>query len=123
MRSASSEYNPRILGHYRNPQNFGTIENPSRHQKKLNAVCGDEMEIFVKFRGTRVGDVKFRGRGCALSMAAASLLTERAKGMSKAQIGKLNRKSINALLGTTVSPAREPCALLALQTLQEAIKS
>ena len=69
-------YQKTILDHQKNPRNFGQLENPTHHAVKDNPICGDQVHVDLKMTGHKVDDVKFRGRGCAISIASASIMTE-----------------------------------------------
>lgn len=115
-------YAENILDHYRNPKNFGKLENADAKSRELNPLCGDEYEFNLKFSDGIVKDVKFNGDGCAISMASASMLSEFVKGRKISEAKKISPEDIFKLLGITVSPARIKCALLPLQVLENCIK-
>ncbi|MBI3343078.1 iron-sulfur cluster assembly scaffold protein, partial [Candidatus Gottesmanbacteria bacterium] len=89
--------------------------------------CGDKItiELLIAYRLSRITirDIRFSGEGCAISQASASMLTEKVKGMSVAQVQKLSRKDIEDMLGTTLTPSRVKCATLPLEVLQKAMVS
>lgn len=115
-------YLEHILEHYRNPQNKLVPERYDVTEDGANPNCGDAIRLYVTFaKDGTVGDVAFTGDGCAISVAATSLLTERAKGMRAADIDALTPADIHAMLGVDVGPGREKCALLSLHTLKQAI--
>lgn len=121
-------YREAILDHYKNPQNFGHLDAPDAKVEEGNAACGDRivMEINVKRTagsGLRITDVAFSGEGCAISQAAASMLTEKVKGMRVDDVMKLNGQDILALLGTTLTPSRMRCATLSVEVLHKAVTS
>ncbi len=111
-------YRENILDHYREPHNVGSLTDAAVHHKELNPSCGDTVEIFIKFDGDRVSEVSFIGQGCAISQAAASLLTDHIKGMSTAELTALTQQDIFDLLGFPVGMTRLRCALLGLKTVQ-----
>jgi nitrogen fixation NifU-like protein len=115
-------YRDEILEHYREPHNFGTIDAPDASYEGHNPLCGDRitMMLVVDTEGV-VSDVAFNGRGCAISQASASLLTDEIKGRPVAQIEAMTNQDILDLLGIEISPARLKCALLSLDTLQHAL--
>ncbi|MFN4212782.1 MAG: Fe-S cluster assembly sulfur transfer protein SufU, partial [Microgenomates group bacterium] len=78
-----SLYQEIILEHYRHPKNYGQIKNPSKKIKITNPLCGDEIEMMIKLKGDKIGEIKFQGQGCAISQAAASMLTEYCLGKTK----------------------------------------
>ena len=114
-------YRDFILDHYRNPRNSGTIENADASFEDINPLCGDKIRMDVKIRDGVVTDVKFKGRGCAISQASASLLTEDIKGKSLADIEKIGKDEVLANVGINISPARLKCALLGLKVLKLAL--
>ncbi|MDQ6824403.1 MAG: SUF system NifU family Fe-S cluster assembly protein [Candidatus Eremiobacteraeota bacterium] len=114
-------YRDFILDHYRNPRNAGTLESPDASFEDTNPLCGDKIRMDVKLHDGVVSDVKFRGRGCAISQASASLLTEEIKGKTLNEINKMSKEDVLANLGITISAARLKCALLGLKVLKEAL--
>lgn len=114
-------YKEEILEHYKSPQNFGKIELFDKSSKQLNPLCGDEIEIFVRFENGEVSDISFTGKGCAISMASASLLTEYVKNKSKNRLTKLTERDMLTLLGVEVSETRKKCAFLALSVLRDCL--
>lgn len=111
-------YREYILDHYKNPRNFGRIENPTLSHEEDNPLCGDIIGIDLLVRDGVVDDIKFHGRGCAISQASASLLTERIKGLSLAEARKIGKEDVLGELGIEISPARIKCALLSLKVLK-----
>jgi nitrogen fixation NifU-like protein len=112
-------YREIILDYYRNPRNFGKIDTPDITIRDSNPLCGDEIEIHVKFDGGKVKDVKFTGKGCAISQASASMLTEMVMGKSLEDVKKVGKEDILESLGLpNLGPARIKCALLSLKTLK-----
>lgn len=116
-------YRVTILEHYKHPRNFGTLDHPSGKAKLHNTACGDIIEMTVKVSpdGKTIDDVKFSGEGCAISVASASLLTEKVKGLATAKTGNIKPDDIYKLLGTELTPARTKCALLGLEVLEKAL--
>jgi nitrogen fixation NifU-like protein len=114
-------YRDFILDHYRNPRNAGTLPNPDATFEDNNPLCGDKIRMDVKVEDGKVADVRFAGRGCAISMASASLLTEQIKGMPLADIAKLGKDEVLANLGIDISAARLKCALLGIKVLKQAL--
>lgn len=114
-------YREHILDLYQHPRNFGTIKQPTHHCAASNPLCGDEILIMVDAKDDTIKDIKFKGSGCAISIAAASLLTEKVKGLTIAQARKLDQKDMFEMLAIRVGPARYKCALLAWRTLQDAL--
>ena len=132
-------YQEMILDHYRRPRNKGTLENADASVEMKNPLCGDEISLQVAFNGDGVGDVRFSGRGCSISLASASMMTQLVKGKGAEEIDEL-RKSfrqlmlgdasavdnaqlgpLRALSGVPRFPARVKCALLAWNALESAL--
>ena len=115
-------YRDEILEHYRNPHNFGTLETPTTAKEGANPLCGDRITLMLAIndQGT-VEDVAFTGRGCAISQASASMLTDEIKGKPLAEIAHLGRQDVLDNLGIEISPARMKCAMLSLETLRSAV--
>jgi nitrogen fixation NifU-like protein len=114
-------YRDYILEHYRRPHNFGVIESPDLRWEGANPLCGDRITMTLTIRDGRVADVAFTGRGCAISQASASLLTDEIRGKSLEDIERLTPDFVLDLLGIEISPARLKCALLSLDTLSHAV--
>jgi len=114
-------YRDFILDHYRNPRNAGTIENADATFEDINPLCGDKIRMDLSIRDGIITDVKFKGRGCAISQASASLLTEDIKGKSLADIDKIGKEEVLANVGINISPARLKCAFLGLKVLKSAL--
>ncbi len=115
-------YRDEILEHYRRPHNFGTLTHPDISYEGANPLCGDRMTLMLDLdeSGT-VTDVAFTGRGCAISQASASLLTDTLRGRTTTELNQLAKDDVLELLGIDISPARLKCALLSLDTLQRAL--
>jgi len=114
-------YRDYILEHYRRPHNFGTMEDPTASYEGANPLCGDRITLQVRVRDGVLDGVAFTGRGCAISQASASLLTDEVKGKAVASAAGLSSSDVLELLGIEISPARMKCALLSLDTLQHAL--
>jgi nitrogen fixation NifU-like protein len=114
-------YRQYILDHYREPRNHGTLEHPDIHAADTNPLCGDRIEIDLNVRDDRVTEVRFRGRGCAISQASASMLTEKIEGATLDELRALRPEDIFEMLGVEIGPARQRCALLSLRVLHEGI--
>jgi len=131
-------YRDVILDHNKRPRNFGKLDGADAQADGHNPLCGDRLSVFVKMNGDRVEDLRFEGKGCAISTASASLMTEAVKGKDKAAIGTLFEKVHNlltqqdavpgpelgklaALSGVREFPARVKCASLCWHTLNAAL--
>jgi nitrogen fixation NifU-like protein len=114
-------YRDYILEHYRRPHNFGVIDDANAQHEGANPLCGDRITMQLRLSGGKIAAVGFTGRGCAISQASASLLTDEIKGKDVDDVEKLNADSVLELLGIEVSPARLKCALLSLDTMQHAL--
>lgn len=111
-------YRDYILDHFKNPRNHGQLERPDISYSDSNPICGDEIRIDMKLEDGRVSDIRFSGRGCAISTASASILTETIKGLSLDEVKKLGRKEMLEMLGIPLTPVRVKCALLALKAVK-----
>jgi nitrogen fixation NifU-like protein len=111
-------YRQNILDHYQAPRNFGTLENPDISAEDSNPLCGDQIRIDLRIKDGVVEDVKFSGKGCAISRAAASMLTEEIRGKSLDEVKRIGKDEILDMLGIELGPVRLKCALLALKTLK-----
>ena len=136
----SALYQELILDHYRRPRNKGEIENPDETIVMKNPLCGDEITVQIRYEGDAVADVGFSGRGCSISQASASMMTQLVKGKSREEIEGLRSRfremvmgdataqedkslgSLRALGGVSKFPARVKCALLAWNALEEALE-
>jgi len=114
-------YRDYILEHYRRPHNFGVLESPTAKFEGANPLCGDRITMMLGIQDGKVADVAFTGRGCAISQASASLLTDEVKGKTVEEVSKLTSQDLLDLIGIEISPARLKCALLSLDTLEHAI--
>jgi len=114
-------YRDYILEHYRRPHNFGVLDHPTASYEGANPLCGDRITIMLGVRDGVVAEVAFTGRGCAISQASASLLTDEVRGKPVEEVARLTPDDVLDLLGIEISPARLKCALLSLDTLQHAL--
>ena len=113
-------YRDYILDHYRAPRNFGPMENPDATAEDLNPLCGDQIRIDLRLDGDRVSDIRFSGKGCAISQASTSMLTEAVKGKTLAEIATLPKEAVLENVGIGISPIRMKCATLGLKVLKSA---
>lgn len=120
------------MEHYQSPHNFGKMEGADGHSRQTNPLCGDDIEMFIKFSpsassgqkslsGRVINDISFFGRGCAICMAGASMLTDYVLGKSREQLTKFSEKDMLKMLGIEVSETRKKCALLSLAVLKDCI--
>jgi nitrogen fixation NifU-like protein len=131
-------YRDVILDHNKRPRNFGRLDPADAHADGHNPLCGDRLSVFVKLSGDRIEDLKFEGKGCAISTASASLMTEAVKGKDKAAVSNLFEQVHNlltqqdapagpelgklaALQGVREFPSRVKCASLCWHTLNAAL--
>jgi nitrogen fixation NifU-like protein len=131
-------YRDVILDHNKHPRNFGRLDPADAHADGHNPLCGDRLSVFVRLNGDRIEDLRFEGKGCAISTASASLMTEAVKGKDKAAIGELFHKvhtlltrqdgaagaelgKLAALSGVREFPSRVKCASLCWHTLNAAL--
>ena len=137
----SALYQEMILDHYRRPRNKGTLENADASVEMKNPLCGDEISLHVAFDGDSVADLRFSGRGCSISQASASMMTQLLKGKDAEEIDEIRTRfrdlmlgdasvaedprigSLKALSGVARFPARVKCALLAWNALDSALAS
>ncbi|HEY1563630.1 MAG TPA: SUF system NifU family Fe-S cluster assembly protein [Gaiellaceae bacterium] len=118
-----SLYREVILDHYKNPRGHGVIEGADAEAEGQNPLCGDEVSIYVAFGedGETIDDVRFSGRGCAISQAATSMLMEMTKGRTARQVAELDKEELLAEIGVPLTPVRLKCAMLGLTTLKVAL--
>ncbi|HLZ62337.1 MAG TPA: SUF system NifU family Fe-S cluster assembly protein [Ktedonosporobacter sp.] len=110
-----------ILDHYRNPRNYGTLEHPNVHSEDSNPLCGDQLGMDLQIEDGRVKAVRFRGRGCAISQASASMLSEKIEGKTVEEVAALGKEDVLEDLGIPISPARTKCAFLSLRVLHRGL--
>jgi nitrogen fixation NifU-like protein len=132
-------YRDVILDHNKRPRNFGKLEPADAHADGHNPLCGDRLTVFLRMSGDRVDDIRFEGKGCAISTASASLMTEAVKGKDRGSISQLFSKvhslltqqnavadaslgKLAALSGVREYPARVKCASLCWHTLNAALE-
>jgi nitrogen fixation protein NifU and related proteins len=116
-------YREVILDHYKNPRGHGIIESPDATAEGQNPLCGDEVSIYVSFGedGETIDEVKFSGRGCAISQAATSMLTEMVTGKKASEVAAMDKEQLLDELGIPLTPVRLKCAILGLSTLKLAL--
>jgi nitrogen fixation protein NifU and related proteins len=132
-------YKEVILDHYRDPRNKGRLDPHDVALERNNPLCGDEIELFVKFDGDKIDGIAFEGKGCSISQASASMMTEKIKGLGSKEAVELTESikrmmggeeegdpkalgDLVSLKGVVKYPVRIKCALLGWNTLQEALE-
>ena len=115
-------YSDTLLDHFRHPRNYGSLSAPDISNEQFNPLCGDRIRIELKLRRSTVNEARFKGDGCAISTAAASLLTELVVGEDVEELVNLPDARLIAALESDIKPARLQCALLPLQALREGLK-
>jgi nitrogen fixation NifU-like protein len=123
MSELEQMYREVILDHYKNPRGHGALEDPDAQAEGQNPLCGDEVSIYVRFAedGETIEDVGFEGRGCAISQAATSMLTEIVKGRKAAEVATLPKDELLEEIGIPLTPIRLKCAILGLGVLKVAL--
>lgn len=118
-------YRELVLDHYKHPRNFGHLTKPDVKVEEGNVTCGDRVIMEVSFvnkgKARKVADIRFSGVGCAISMASASMLTEKVQDMTDREIMSLKTEDITSMLGTQLTASRTKCALLPLEVLQKGV--
>ena len=117
-----SFYREKILDHYKNPRNAGVLKDADCAYHLDNSLCGDAVDVFVKLRDNKIVDIAFKAEGCAISIAAMSMLSEKIKRMTRAAVLKLSEDDIITLLGIPLMTSRIKCGTLGLIALQSALK-
>jgi nitrogen fixation NifU-like protein len=118
---SSDIYKDIILDYYRHPRNSGDLQDLDVRAKDSNPLCGDIIEMQLKIKEGKICDLRFKGRGCAISQASASMLTELAKGKSLEEVKALGKADILDMLGIDPGPTRIKCALLGLKVMKLAV--
>ena len=109
-------YRENILDHFRHPHNFGAMEATITH-REFNPLCGDDIQLFLRIDQDKITDAHFAGSGCAISVASASMLTDKIKGMTLDQAKQLRREEVLEMLGVDLGVVRMKCGLLSLKVL------
>jgi nitrogen fixation NifU-like protein len=141
MSESEELYREVILDHYKNPRQSGKLEHPDHVEAGANPLCGDELELQLAFRDGKVSDIRFNGKGCSISQSSASIMAESVKGKTLAEAEKLiggfrlmmleggspddlpeDLEDAKALDGVKKYPVRVKCAMLAWNTLRQALK-
>ena len=123
MNEFEQMYREVILDHYKNPRGHGVMEEADAEAEGQNPLCGDEISVSVKFAadGETIEQVGFEGRGCAISQAATSMLTEMVKGRKAADVAVLPKDELLEEIGIPLTPIRLKCAILGLGVLKVAL--
>jgi nitrogen fixation NifU-like protein len=121
MSMGSDMYRQQILDHYRNPRNYGELEDPTFTHVGENPMCGDTISIDIELAddGETIERAAFQGDGCAISQASASMLSERLHGTTLEELEAIDRDDIVEMLGVDISPMRVKCAVLAEKVAQD----
>jgi len=112
-------YSEMVLDHYKNPHNSGALADATHILVKENLSCDDKLKIYLRIENDKVEGVSFEGTGCAISMASASMLTDKLKGMTVAEIAELSEETIYDLLKVPVHAGRVKCAMLSLACVKD----
>jgi len=131
-------YRDVIIDHNRKPRNFGRLDPADAHAEGVNPLCGDQLDVYVRMDGERLHELKFEGKGCAISVASASLMTETLQGRTRDEVQRYFNEvhalltqpqfvpsfdlgKLAALSGVREFPARVKCASLCWHTLNAAL--
>jgi nitrogen fixation NifU-like protein len=118
---APAPYGATIMEHFRRPRNQGSLPAANATREGANPLCGDRVRIDLAVRDGRVAEARFTANACAISVAAASLLTERVRGMLAADVGRIREEHILEELGSAIPAGRRACAMLPLTTMVGAL--
>lgn len=111
-------YQEELLDHYENPSNYGTLPDPHISHEEDNPLCGDRIRMDLYVEDDTIKQVRFSGHGCTISLATASMLTEKIEGKTLTEVKNLSRDDIMDMIGIPLGPVRVKCALLALKVLK-----
>ena len=116
-------YREYLLDHYKNPKSFGEIQNPDIYKHDDNPLCGDDIEIFAKLddKKKQIKDIKFKGHGCVICIASASILMDELEHKTLKEIQKMRTEDMLKLLGIELTPSRIKCMMLPLKAVQKGI--
>src|SRR5262249_43530930 len=116
-------YSNVLLDHFRHPRNYGSLDAPDISNEQFNPLCGDRIRLELKLEHSTVNEARFKGDGCAISMAATSLLTELVLGKDIEELTNFPDEQLISAFESNIQPARLQCALLPLQALREGLKN
>ena len=114
-------YSQILDDHYREPRNFGRMEDPDVQVTETNPTCGDTISLFIKVKDGNLAEISYVASGCLISVASASILSEKATGSSLKEIRAMTKNDVLKNLGLKLGPAREKCALISYDALMKAI--
>jgi nitrogen fixation NifU-like protein len=114
-------YREHILDHYKNPRNYGDLDDPKVSVEGQNPLCGDHLHLDVRVEDGRVSAIRFHGKGCAISQAATSMLTGIVKGRTATEVAALPKEELLEEIGIPLTPIRLKCAILGLGVLKVAL--
>ncbi len=114
-------YREVILDHYKNPRSHGLLDAPDAVAEGQNPLCGDEVTVSLRFEGDTISEVGFEGRGCAISQAATSMLTELLQGRTADEVARMPKEELLDEIGIPLTPVRLKCALLGLGVVKVAL--
>jgi nitrogen fixation NifU-like protein len=114
-------YRENILDHYKNPRNSGHMDHPTAIAEGVNPLCGDELAVELEVDGGIVTDIRYNGRGCAISQAAASMLSDVVKGKRVEDLAGIGKEDVLEELGIPLTPIRLKCAMLSVGVLKVAL--
>lgn len=115
-------YKENIIDHYKYPHNVGILKDYSFSRREFNPLCGDDITIYVKVSGSNLIDISFVGKGCAISQASISMLTDKIKGLKVEDAKNIKREEVLGMLGIPIGIVRMKCALLSLKALSKGIE-
>lgn len=115
-------YNDKVMDHFKNPRNFGSIENPDGVGEVGNPICGDMMKLYIKIKDNKISDIKFETLGCGAAIATSSMITEIAKGKTLEEAMKITKQDVADELGG-LPPIKMHCSNLAADALHKAIEN
>ena len=116
-------YSETLLDHFRHPRNYGALSAPTISFESFNPLCGDRIRIEVKLQDSIVKEARFKGDACAISTAAASLLTELIRDANLADLSTITEERLISALESDIKPARRQCALLPLEALRAGLRN